>query len=37
MRPMFVIGTYRERPEEAVLRFVDKIREWLGQDDASEF
>lgn len=37
VRPMFVIGTYRERPEETILRFVNKIREWLGQDDASEF
>lgn len=34
---MNVIGTYHERPEKAVLRFVDKIREWFGQDDASEF
>ena len=29
IRSMFVIGTYRDRPE--ITRFVDKIREWLNQ------
>lgn len=29
VRPMFVIGTYRDRSEEEILRFVDRIRRWL--------
>ena len=31
-RPMFVIGTYRSRPENEIQRFVGKIREWLKQN-----
>ncbi len=31
-RPMFVIGTYRNRPEEEIMRFVNKIRKWLNQN-----
>lgn len=29
VHPMFVINTYRDRPEEEILCFVDKIRMWL--------
>ncbi len=32
-RPMFVIGTYRNRPENETMRFVNKIGEWLNQND----
>lgn len=32
-RPMFVIGTYRNRPENEIMGFVDKIREWLNQNN----
>ena len=32
-RPMFVIGTYRNRPENEIMRFVDKIREWFNQNN----
>lgn len=27
--PMFIIGTYRDRPEAQIQVFVDKIRQWL--------
>ena len=33
IRPMFVIGTYRNRSEEEILRFVNKIRKWLNQEN----
>jgi len=32
-RPMFVIGTYRNRPENEIMRFVNKIGEWLNQNN----
>ena len=32
-RPMFVIGTYRDRPENEIMRFVNKIREWLNRNN----
>lgn len=32
-RPMFVIGTYRNRPENEIMRFVNKIREWFNQNN----
>ena len=32
VRPMFVIGTYREKPEEKIQHFVRDIRKWLQQD-----
>ena len=32
-RPMFVIGTYRNRPENEIMRFVHKIGEWLNQNN----
>ena len=31
IRPMFVIGTYKNRPEE-IMRFVQRIRNWLTQN-----
>ena len=36
VRPMFVIGTYRNRPEKEIMRFVVKLREWLGQKTKME-
>ena len=32
VHPMFVINTYRDRPEEEILCFVNKIRRWLKQN-----
>lgn len=32
-RPMFVIGPYRNRPENEIIRFVNKIGEWLNQNN----
>ena len=32
-RPMFVIGTYSNRPENEIMRFVNKIGEWLNQNN----
>jgi len=30
IRPMFVIGTYRDRPENELQRFINRIRKWLN-------
>lgn len=32
-RPMFVIGTYRNRPENEIMRFVNKLGKWLNQNN----
>lgn len=32
-RPMFVIDTYRNRPENEIMRFINKIGEWLNQNN----
>lgn len=32
VRPMFVIGTYRDRTEDEMQRFVDKIHKWLNRN-----
>lgn len=35
IRPMFVIGTYRDQPTEKIQPFVAAIRQWLRQTDVS--
>ena len=32
VRPMFVIGAYRDRTEDEIQRFVDKIHNWLNRN-----
>ena len=32
VRPMFAIGTYRDRTENEIQRFVNKVRKWLNQN-----
>lgn len=33
VHPMFIIGTYRDRPKDQIMYFVSKLREWLDKNE----